>query len=92
MSVEAFLLPQLPDMIEAHGEAPEALEVGCYTEKQARPMDNWAPAGIIDIGVQFQCFRSQSFEFIQQGEEFLRLIRPAGIAYLRERPAASSRP
>ena len=81
---------RLPDIVEAHAEAPEALEVGWYTEEQVRAMDNWAPAGNIDIGVQFQFFRSQSFEFIQQGEQFVRLIRPDGITYLRGCPAASS--
>ncbi len=82
---------RLPEIVEAHAEAPEALEAGWYTEGQVRAMDNWAPAGNIDIGAQFQFFRSQSFEFIQQGAQFLRLIRPDGITYFRGGPATSSR-
>ena len=73
------------DLLDAHAQAPEALEAGWYTEEQVRALDNWAPAGNIDIGVQFRFFRSQSFEFIQQGEEFLRMIGADGIRYVRGR-------
>jgi ADP-ribose pyrophosphatase YjhB (NUDIX family) len=81
---------RLPEMVEAHAEAPEALDAGWFTEQQVRGMDNWAPSANIDIGVQFQFFRSHAFEFIQQGEHFLRLIHPDGITYLSGRPATSS--
>jgi len=78
---------RMADMVPAHAEPPEALEVGWYSEQQVREMDNWAPAANIDIGVQFNFFRSSAFEFIQQGEDFVRLIHPDGVTYLRGRPA-----
>jgi len=73
---------RLPDTVEAHAEAPEALEAGWFTEQEVRGMDNWAPAANVDIGVQFQFFRSSTFEFIQQGERFLRIIRADEVTYL----------
>ena len=73
---------RLSDVIEAHAEAPEALEAGWFTEQEVRELDNWAPSANIDIAVQFQFFRSRAFEFIQQGDQFLRMIRADGITYL----------
>lgn len=79
---------RLNEMVAPHAEAPEALEAGWYTEEQVHALDNWAPAAHIDLGVQFKFFRSRSFEFIQQGEGFVRMIGPDGITYLRGQPSA----
>ena len=37
----------------------------------------------IDMAVQFEFFRGRGFEFIQQTDEFLRIIGPDGIRYLQ---------
>ncbi len=62
---------------------PESIEVGWFTESEVRALDNWDPAANIDIGVQFDFFRARAFEFIQQTEDFLRIIGSDGIRYLR---------
>jgi ADP-ribose pyrophosphatase len=62
---------------------PESLEVGWFTEGEVRALDNWDPATSIDIAVQFEFFRARTFEFIQQTDEFLRILGPQGIRYLR---------
>jgi hypothetical protein len=76
----------------AHGPAlrvlvtatpPESLEVGWFTETQMRELDNWDPAGNIETGVQFEFFRARAFGFIQQTDEFLRVISTDGIRYLQ---------
>ena len=76
-------LVRLPTRIPATPSPPESLEVGWFTENQVRALDNWDPAGNIDIGVQFDFFRRQSFGFIQQTDDFLRLIGADGIHYLQ---------
>ncbi|HXC60178.1 MAG TPA: NUDIX hydrolase [Steroidobacteraceae bacterium] len=62
---------------------PESLEVGWFTESEVRALDNWDPATNIDLAVQFEFFRGHGFEFIQQTDEFLRIIGPDGIRYLQ---------
>ena len=76
-------LVRLPTRIPATPSPPESLEVGWFTESQMRALDNWDPAGNIDVGVQFAFFRRQSFGFIQQTDDFLRLIGADGIHYLQ---------
>jgi ADP-ribose pyrophosphatase YjhB (NUDIX family) len=62
---------------------PESTEVGWFTESEVRALENWDPAANIDIGVQFEFFRTRAFEFIQQTEDFLRIIGSDGVRYLR---------
>jgi len=62
---------------------PESTEVGWFTESEVRALDNWDPAANIDIGVQFEFFRTRAFEFIQQTEDFLRIVGSDGVRYLR---------
>ena len=69
--------------VQAVARPPESLEVGWFTEEEVRALDNWAPAAHIDIGVQFEFFRGRAFEFIQQTEQFLRIIGSDGVRYLR---------
>jgi ADP-ribose pyrophosphatase YjhB (NUDIX family) len=76
-------LVRLPGQLPAAASPPESLEVGWFTESQVRALDNWDPAGNIEIGVQFEFFRRQSFGFIQQTDDFLRVIGAEGIRYLR---------
>ena len=75
-------IARLPAMIEAAPVPPESIEVGWFTEDQARALDNWGPAANIDMGVQFAFFRAKAFEFIQQSDSFLRVITAEGIRYL----------
>ena len=76
-------IARLASRVPALAAPPESLEVGWFTESEVRALDNWDPAANIDIGVQFEFFRARAFEFIQQTEEFLRIIGPDGIRYLR---------
>ena len=76
-------IARLPAMIPATATPPESLEVGWFTEAQVRALDNWDPAANIEIGAQFEFFRARDFGFIQQTDEFLRVIGPGGIRYLR---------
>ncbi len=78
-------IARLPAMIPATPAPPESLEVGWFSESEVRALDNWDPAANIDIGVQFEFFRARGFEFIQQTDEFLRVIGPEGIRYLQRR-------
>ncbi len=48
-----------------------------------RALDNWDPLTNIDLAVQFEFFRGRGFEFLQQTDEFLRIIGPDGIRYLQ---------
>ncbi len=73
---------RLPGRVAATAVPPEALEVGWFTEDEVRALDHWGPGGRIDVGVQFAFFRSRGFEFIQQTDNFMRLISPDGIRYL----------
>ena len=75
-------IARLPERVQARAAPPESLEVGWFTESEVRALDNWDPAANIETGVQFDFFRAPGFEFIQQTEEFLRVIGPAGIRYL----------
>ena len=75
-------IARLPERVQARAAPPESLEVGWFTESEVRALDNWDPAASIETGVQFDFFRAPGFEFIQQTEEFLRVIGPAGIRYL----------
>ena len=74
---------RLTSRLPAVATPPESTEVGWFTESEVRALDNWDPAANIDIGVQFDFFRTRAFEFIQQTEDFLRIIGPDGIRYLR---------
>jgi ADP-ribose pyrophosphatase YjhB (NUDIX family) len=76
-------IARLPAMVPATATPPESLEVGWFTEGEVRALDNWGPAANIEIGVQFEFFRARAFEFIQQTDEFLRVIGPDGIRYLQ---------
>ncbi len=73
---------RLPGRVTAAAVPPEALEVGWFTEEEVRALDHWGPGGRIDVGVQFAFFRSLAFGFIQQSDNFMRLISPDGIRYL----------
>lgn len=76
-------IARLASRLPAIAVPPESIEVGWFTESEVRALDNWDPAANIDIGVQFDFFRARAFEFIQQTDEFLRIIGPDGIRYLR---------
>jgi len=76
-------IARLPARIPATAAPPESLEVGWFTESEVRALDNWSPAANIDIAVQFEFFRTRAFEFIQQTEEFLRVIGSDGVRYLQ---------
>jgi ADP-ribose pyrophosphatase YjhB (NUDIX family) len=75
-------IARLPERVPATAVPPEALEAGWFTESECRLLESWEPAGSIEIGVQFEFFRTRAFEFIQQTEGFLRLITTQGIRYL----------
>lgn len=75
-------IARLPARVIATAAPPESLEVGWFSESEVRALDNWGPASSIDIGIQFEFFRTRSFEFIQQNDEFLRVIGPDGVRYL----------
>jgi len=76
-------IARLPAPMPARAMPPESLDVGWFSESEVRALDNWAPAANIEIGVQFDFFRSSAFGFIQQTEEFLRVIGADGIRYLQ---------
>jgi hypothetical protein len=76
-------IARLPAVVPARCCPPESLEVGWFTEDEVRALDNWDPAANIEIGVQFNFFRARGFEFIQQNDEFLRVLGPDGIRYLQ---------
>jgi ADP-ribose pyrophosphatase YjhB (NUDIX family) len=76
-------IARLPALVPALAAPPDSLEVGWFTESQVRALDNWDPAANIEIGVQFEFFRARAFEFIQQTDEFLRVIGPDGVRYLQ---------
>src|SRR5512139_20667 len=76
-------IARLPVRVPARAAPPESLEVGWFTEGEARNLDNWDPAANIELGVQFEFFRRQAFGFIQQTDDFLRVIGAEGIHYLR---------
>jgi ADP-ribose pyrophosphatase YjhB (NUDIX family) len=76
-------IARLPAMIPATATPPESLEVGWFTEGEVRALDNWEPAANIETAAQFDFFRARTFEFIQQTDEFLRVIGPDGIRYLQ---------
>ena len=61
---------------------PESLEVGWFTENEMRSLDNWDPAANIEIGIQFDFFRRDTFGFIQQTDNFVRVIGADGVRYL----------
>jgi ADP-ribose pyrophosphatase YjhB (NUDIX family) len=75
-------IARLPGRVVATAVPPEATEVGWFTEEEVRALDNWDPAGRIDIGMQFAFFRSRVFEFIQQTDGFMRMISTDGVRYL----------
>jgi len=83
-------IARLPSAVPARAAPPDSLEVGWFSESECRQIDNWAPAANIDIGVQFEFFRARAFEFIQQTDEFLRVISTAGCKYLRQPGAQGS--
>jgi len=76
-------IARLPGVVAATASPPESLDVGWFTEGEVRALDNWDPAANIDIGVQFDFFRARAFEFIQETDEFLRVIGPDGMKYLK---------
>lgn len=75
-------IARLPARVPAMAAPPESLEVGWFTEEEVRALDNWDPAAGIEIGIQFEFFRARDFRFIQQTDEFLRMIGTDGIRYL----------
>jgi ADP-ribose pyrophosphatase YjhB (NUDIX family) len=75
-------IARLAEPVPARAMPPESLEAGWFSESEVRALDNWAPAANIEIGVQFNFFRASAFGFIQQTEEFLRVIDADGIRYL----------
>jgi 8-oxo-dGTP pyrophosphatase MutT (NUDIX family) len=75
----------LPAVVPARATPPESLEVGWFSESECRQIDSWAPAASIDMGVQFEFFRARTFGFIQQNDEFLRIIGAGGFRYLQGR-------
>jgi ADP-ribose pyrophosphatase YjhB (NUDIX family) len=75
-------IARLSTPLPARAMPPESLEAGWFSESEVRALDNWAPAGNIEIGVQFNFFRASAFGFIQETEEFLRVIDADGIRYL----------
>jgi ADP-ribose pyrophosphatase YjhB (NUDIX family) len=76
-------IARLEQKVAATAAPPESLEVGWFTEDQVRALDNWEPAHNVEIGIQFEFFRTRTFEFIQQTDEFLRVIGTDGIRYLQ---------
>jgi ADP-ribose pyrophosphatase YjhB (NUDIX family) len=76
-------IARLPSKLPAVAAPPESLEVGWFSEGEVRALDNWDPAANVEIGVQFEFFRTRAFEFIQQNDEFLRVIGPDGIRYIK---------
>lgn len=76
-------IARVAEPVHARAVPPESLEVGWFTEGEVRALDNWDPAANIDIGIQFEFFRGRAFEFIQQTEDFLRIIGSDGVRYLR---------
>lgn len=76
-------IARLPAPVEVSAAPPESLEVGWFTENEMRALNNWDPAGGIETGMQFQCFRRETFWFIQQTDTFVRVIDAAGVKYLR---------
>jgi ADP-ribose pyrophosphatase YjhB (NUDIX family) len=75
-------IARLPSMVPASAVPPESLEVGWFSESECRSLDTWDPAARIDTGVQFEFFRARAFEFIQQTDDFLRVITADGMKYL----------
>lgn len=78
-------IARLPAVVPARATPPESLEVGWFSESECRQIDSWAPAASIDMGVQFEFFRARTFGFIQQNDEFLRIIGAGGFRYLQGR-------
>jgi len=76
-------IARLPAVVPARASPPESLEVGWFTESECREIDNWAPAACIDTAIQFEFFRARTFGFIQQNDEFLRIIGADGLRYVR---------
>jgi ADP-ribose pyrophosphatase YjhB (NUDIX family) len=76
-------IARVSEPVDATAVPPESLEVGWFTEGEVRALDNWDPAAGIDIGTQFEFFRGRAFEFIQQTDDFLRIIGSDGVRYLR---------
>jgi ADP-ribose pyrophosphatase YjhB (NUDIX family) len=81
--VHQGFIARLPAIVPAVAKPPESLEVGWFTEEEVRALDHWDPAANIDFGIQFEFFRAGAFEFIQQTDEFLRVIGSGGVRYLR---------
>lgn len=76
-------MARLPSMVSAQAAPPDSLEVGWFSESECREIDNWAPAACIDTAIQFEFFRARTFGFIQQNDEFLRIIGADGFRYVR---------
>jgi ADP-ribose pyrophosphatase YjhB (NUDIX family) len=76
-------IARLPNRIPVTATPPESLEVGWFTEGEMRALDNWDPAAHIETGIQFDFFRARAFEFIQENDEFLRVISSEGVRYLQ---------
>jgi ADP-ribose pyrophosphatase YjhB (NUDIX family) len=75
-------IARLPQTLPASAVPPESLDVGWFSESECRALDSWEPAASVDIGIQFEFFRALTFGFIQNTDEFLRVINADGIRYL----------
>jgi len=75
-------IARLPATVPARAVPPESLEAGWFSEGECRALDSWEPASSVDIGVQFNFFRTPTFGIIQNTVGFLRLISADGIRYL----------
>ncbi len=76
-------IARLSARVPVTASPPESLEVGWFTESEMRALDNWDPAANIETGLQFDFFRTPAFEFIQENDEFLRVISSEGVRYLQ---------
>jgi ADP-ribose pyrophosphatase YjhB (NUDIX family) len=75
-------IARLPAIVPARAVPPETLDVGWFSESECRKLDSWAPAASIDMGIQFEFFRSRAFGFIQNTDAFLRVLSGDSVRYL----------
>lgn len=73
---------RLPSPVPARPVPPESTEVGWFTESEVSALDNWAPGTRIEVAIQFNFFRAPGFQYIQQTDQFLRILGSSAIRYL----------